>query len=111
MKIKTKNVISTVLFVISTLCLVALVGAMVEFSIFVATIETTSGMGVVDNVLLVIFLSGFSLIVSFLGLVFSLPSAILTSIKAIRICSYIEVIVFSIVLIVSAGLFLLLMYC
>ena len=111
MKTKTKNIISIVLFVVSVLLFVALLGAVVELSIFFATIEPTIGMGVVDNLVLVIVLFGFSLIVSFLGLAFSLPSAIITNIKPIRICSYIEVIVFSIVLIVSAGLFLLLMCC
>ena len=103
---KTKNIISIVLFVVATILLAWLIYIVVDTVGFFNVVQDEMNQPLEPGEMLLspfVFLACLWMVfaTSGFGLIFSISAAVLTKIKAIKYCSYIEVVAFSVALIVA----------
>ncbi len=96
-----KKKLSIFLFIVSTMFFVMLLLISADFMINSKNFEIGTSGDVLGAMILISVYAIVFLIVSVLGLGCSIPSAILAQKNAIRICSYAEVVVFSMGIIFS----------
>ncbi len=96
-----KKKLSIFLFIVSTIFFVMLLLISADFMINSKEFETETSGDIFGGMILISVYAIVFLIVSVLGLGCSIPSAILAQKNAIRICSYAEVVVFSMGIIFS----------
>lgn len=99
---KTKNIISIVLFVIATMLFAWLIYVVVDTAGFFGVVKNEMNQPLATGEILLspfVFLACLWMLfaTSGFGMIFSISVAVLTKIKAIKICSYIEIAIFSLV--------------
>ena len=103
---KTKNIISIVLFVVATILLAWLIYIVVDTVGFFNIVQDEMNQPLEPGEMLLppfVFLACLWMVfaTSGFGLIFSISAAVLTKIKAIKCCSYIEVVAFSVTVIAA----------
>ena len=99
---KTKNIISIVLFVIATMLFAWLIYVVVDTAGFFGVVKNEMNQPLATGEILLspfVFLACLWMLfaTSGFGMIFSISVAVLTKIKAIKICSYIEIAIFCLV--------------